>query len=141
MEAPGASVVLDASAGIALLRDEPGGERVEDLLRTRHACMSTVNVAEMVDVLVRRLRAEPDQVLARVDELLATVVPVGSSVELSQRAGELRARLFDRRACRLSLADCFALATVEPGGRIATADTVLAEAARSEGVTVVDVSG
>jgi PIN domain nuclease of toxin-antitoxin system len=45
-------VVLDASALLAMLRREPGGDRVADL--RAGAAISAVNLAEVVTVLVRR---------------------------------------------------------------------------------------
>ena len=137
METPRPSVVLDASAAIALLLDESGADTVGSLLGSGDARMSTVNAAEVVDVLVRVRGGEPDVVIRRVDELLSSVVqPVAPSVELAIRAGELRARHF-RRDQRLSLADCFVLATATARETIATTDSVLADVARAEGVPAV----
>ena len=137
MEAPRLGVVLDASAAIAFLLDEPGAERVGSLLGSAGARMSTVNAAEVVDVLVRVHRGEPETVITRVDELLSTVVaPVPASLELATQAGELRARHF-RRDQRISLADCFVLATAESGDRIVTGDRILATVANDEGIEVV----
>jgi PIN domain nuclease of toxin-antitoxin system len=137
VETPRPGVVLDASAAIALLLDESGADTVGSLLGSGDdARMSTVNAAEVVDVLVRVRGGEPDVVIGRVDELLSSVVqPVAPSVELAIRAGELRARHF-RRDQRVSLADCFVLATAESGDCIVTTDGTLATAAREEGVDV-----
>jgi predicted nucleic acid-binding protein len=132
-------VVLDAGPAIALFRREPSGPAVARMLRENRARMCTVNAAETVDVLVRVHRWDAADVMAVVEQLLSTAVePVLPSVELSTRAGELRARHFDRRG-RLSLADCFALATAEEegGSAILTTDRILADAARAEGIEVV----
>ena len=137
MEAPRLGVVLDASAAIAFLLDEPGAETVGSLLGSAGARMSTVNAAEVVDVLVRVHKGEPEAVIARVDELLSSVVePAPPSLESATRAGELRARHF-RRDRRVSLADCFVLATAESGDRIVTGDRILATVASDEGIEVV----
>lgn len=137
-ETPG--VVLDTSAVIALLRDDVGAAEVEEVLRRERARMSTVNVAEAIDVLVRMHAARPEDVVTHVDELLSTVIePVEPSVDHALRAGELRARVFARRDARVSLADCFVVATAEPGDRIATADATLARVARGEGLEVLDL--
>lgn len=131
-------VILDASAAIALLRREPSGPRVAQLLREDRARMCTVNAAETVDVLVRVHGWRPDDVAAGVEQLLTSIVaPVPASLDLSTRAGELRARLHDRRTSRLSLADCFVLALAELGDRIATTDATLAAVARDEGYELV----
>jgi predicted nucleic acid-binding protein len=99
--------------------------------------MSTVNAAEVVDVLVRR-GGRPDEVARRVEELFDNVVTaISPSVDDGLRAGDIRAQLFPRRSRRLSLADCFVLATVESGDSIVTTDETLAAAARNEGIDVV----
>jgi len=138
VEAPRLGVVLDASAAIALLLDEQGAETVASLLGSGDARMSTVNAAEVVDVLVRVRGGEPGVVITRVEELLSSVVePVAPSLASATRAGELRARLFDRRVRRVSLADCFVLATAEAGHSIVTTDGALAAIAGDEGIDVV----
>jgi PIN domain nuclease of toxin-antitoxin system len=131
-------LALDAGAVIALFRSEPAASRVRELLRERTARMSVVNAAETVDVLVRRHEKASDDVLNAVDELVASGVElVPASLDVATRAGELRARLFDRRSRRLSLADCFLLATVEGGDSVVTTDETLAAAARDAGIDVV----
>jgi len=50
--------VLDASALLALLRNEPGWERVRDVLAD--SAMTTVNLAEVVGHFVRNGAFEPD---------------------------------------------------------------------------------
>ena len=137
--APPAGVVLDASAAIALLRDEPTAPEVERVLRELPARMSVVNAAETVDVLVRRYRKAAHDVVDGVEGLLSTVEAVPASLELAVRAGELRAKLFDHRSRRLSLADCFVLATADSGESIVTTDDTLAAAARAEGIDVVNL--
>ncbi|MDW8338232.1 MAG: PIN domain-containing protein [Thermoleophilia bacterium] len=137
MAEPG-GVVLDSSAVLALLLEEPGAAHVEALLRAGDPRMASVNAAEVVDVMVRVYRGEPDAVVSRVADLLSsTVRAVETSFELSARAGELRARLFDRRARRLSMADCYVLALAEPRGSVATTDAVLRDAAEALGLQVV----
>jgi len=139
VEAPGPSVVLDASSAIALLRGEPAALRVEQLLRDDYSRMSTVNAAETVDVLIRRYGWAAADVVAGVEQLLSTVVAtVPASLDLATRAGELRARHF-RRDRRISLADCFVLAVAQPGDRIVTGDATLAAIAHDEGFETVDL--
>lgn len=136
MAEPG--LVLDASAVIALFRREPFATPVTEALRLGPARMTTVNAAETVDVLVRVYGWHADDVVTRVEQLLTTVVePVPASLDLATKAGEIRARLYDRRTSRLSIADCFVLAISGPGDRVATADGVLAAVARDEGYEVV----
>lgn len=101
--------VIDASAVIALLRDEPGAERVAELLASADssaasaAFISTVNLAE----LHRKLGADlPDPLVGGADSLITSsdftrqhAKVAGAMYELTERAG-------------LSLADrsCLALA-------------------------------
>ena len=134
MAEPG--LVLDASAVLALFLHEPGGTEVAALLGTGDARMSTVNAGEVVDVLVRVHRGDPDDVVAQIAVLLSTVAPVSATTDIATRAGELRARHW-RRDQRVSLADCFVIASAEPGERIATSDATLAAVARAEGYEVV----
>ena len=81
---------------------------------------------------------QPDEIVSSVDQLCASAVDaVPASLELATRAGELRARLFDRGRSRVSLADCFVLATARPGDTIATGDATLAALAQSEDIAVI----
>jgi uncharacterized protein with PIN domain len=138
VEAPRKELVLDASAVIALFRDERSAPHVEALLRDARGRITTVNAAETVDVLVRVYGWDADEVVAGVEQLLATVVePVEPSVELATRAGELRAQLFHRQNRRVSLADCFVLAVASSTDRVITSDETLANAARTAGLDVV----
>lgn len=99
-------VVLDASAILALMRDEPGGEQVAGGLAM--AGLSAVNLAEVA----QRLNVEwPDQqVIDTLAEIPCQVIDLDLSLAL--RTGLLR-RL--TRAQGLSLGDraCLALAERE----------------------------
>jgi PIN domain nuclease of toxin-antitoxin system len=135
---PRPGVVLDSSAVIALFLDEPSAGEVERLLRAEAARISTVNAAETVDILVRVYGGSPDEVAASLEHLCSTSVEaVPPTLEQAERAGELRARLFERGGRRVSLADCFVLAAAGPAGRVATGDRLLARLARDEGLEAV----
>lgn len=141
-EAAATRAVLDASAVIALFLEEPGASQLDALLRERPARLSVVNAAETVDVLVRRHGRTADEVMVALDELGESGVElVPASFDLAATAGKLRARLHDRRSQRVSLADCFVLATAENGEAIVTTDGTLAAAARMEGLDVVELTG
>ena len=133
--------ILDAYALVAFLADEPAADRVEELLRDRHdpAAVSAVNLAETVDVLVRRYGHSPEAVSARLDWLLAAPMRVIEADETSGRAaGRIRAERYHRTEAPISLADAFALATASLlEARLATADPGLASVAIREGVEVV----
>ena len=101
------SVVLDASALLAWLQDEPGAERVDAILN--EAVMSTVNWAE---VCQKSLAHDVDTTNLREDlELL------GMRIEpFTIRQAEIAAELWQRtRSAGLSLGDraCLALAAEE----------------------------
>jgi ribonuclease VapC len=51
-------VVLDASALLALLRNEPGAERVKSVLK--NSAMTTINFSEVIGFYARRKASEAD---------------------------------------------------------------------------------
>ncbi len=125
--APG-SLVLDASAVIALLRDEPGAEQVEALLDTSDdpaavAWLSTVNLTEVHQALGPRL---PDGLIGPVDSDVVIHVADFTSVH-AREAAALRQ---PTRNLGLSLGDraCLALAKALSLPAI-TADRAWAQAA------------
>ncbi len=109
------SVVLDASALLAFLHEEPGGERVSPVLEGAH--VSAVNWS---DVLQKALQQGVD-----IDGMQQEFVEVGVTFEpFTPEQAETAARLFTRtRDHGLSLADraCLALA-MEMGLPVMTAD-------------------
>ena len=125
---------------IALLKAEPAANQVELLLRSGDARISTVNLAEVVDVLVRRDGFAHAEIRDLLDPLIATdLAVVAADVSTAWAAADVRARHYRRRGSALSMADCFAIATssaLGSLGRLATADAVLADVARTEGVDV-----
>lgn len=136
MEAARLDVVLDTSAIVALFLLEPAAPVVRTLIEGGGARMSTVSAAETIDVMVRVHGAGADDAVTRVGELLSIVAAVSPTAEMAAVAGELRSRHW-RRHQRISLADCFVVATAKPGDRIATVDGTLAAVARAEGYEVV----
>lgn len=128
-------------------RGSTGGARVERILRQpERPRISAVNLAEVIDVLARKVGAPWPDVADAVERLRAgglTVVAADEAITLF--AGEIRARHCDRASDRLSLADCFALATAQTlGTELATSDPALARVARRAGtdvLTLPDVSG
>ena len=108
------AIVLDASALLAVLFDEPGAERVAASLSG--ALVSAVDFHEVIAKLVDR--DVPDDVFALLDQLDITVVPVDRAQ--AEIGGRLRAQT---REAKLSLGDrcCLALASVR-GATALTAD-------------------
>jgi PIN domain nuclease of toxin-antitoxin system len=132
--------VLDASALLALLLDEPGRADAEALMRRRPPpLMSAANLAEVIDKLVRGRGANPEQVNDAIDLLIVgglEIVPFW--LHQARNAAALRARFYDRASSPLSLADCACLATaLSQHAAIATTDPALAQAAADLGVQVI----
>ena len=98
-------VVLDASALLAMLRKEPGGESVRDVLPQSR--MSAVNFAEVVGHLVRTgvPASDIDAILARLQ-----IRVVDADIALARAAGQLRGSTAE---AGLSLGDRFCLALGE----------------------------
>lgn len=133
--------VLDSQALVAALVGEPAAQEVEGLLRDVEAppSMAAANLAEVIDVLVRRMGHGVDAVTERIAwlEVAGLTVRTVDGV-VAWKAGSLRARHYDRSDRPLSMADCIALATaLTERDALATSDPALAAVARAEGCRVV----
>ncbi len=131
---------LDAYGLVALAADEAAAAEVEELLRTESCRVVAINLAEAVDVCIRRHGLAVDEVRDVVRPLfLAGNVELAVSGEAEAwRAADLRARHYDRRACAVSIADCLVLAhAVSTSAAVATSDPAIAAVARAEAVPVV----
>ena len=109
--------VFDASAVLAYVFGEPGGDKAERLLEDGTAAISAVNLAEVAARLVERGFA-----IADIDAICAglRLVVMPLTEELAVASGKLRATT---RALGLSLGDrcCLALALAH-GAEVVTAD-------------------
>lgn len=124
------SVVLDASALLAMLREEAGGDKVADAIIGSH--MSVVNLAEVTSHFVHN-GMPPEEVDAMMHPLPVTLV--AADVELARMAGHLRAVT---SKAGLSLGDRFCLAlAVREGLPAWTADKQWTSVAKEIGVNVV----
>lgn len=96
--------VLDASALLAFLQDEPGGETVEDLLGT--AVISSVNWSEVIQKALEK-ETPVDGLREELESLGLEIVSF--TAELAEKTAFLRA---ETRPFGLSLGDraCLALA-------------------------------
>lgn len=132
------TAVLDASAIVALIANEPGGAEVSERLGATGGSCSAVNLAEVLDWLIRIGDVDPDTAGGALDAVVAAglvVVPCDRAIAMS--AGELRARWYNRRSAALSLADCVAIATtLALDATLVTSDGVLGRIAIKAGVDV-----
>ena len=130
------AALLDAQALIAFAADEPAAQRVEDILRARESVTTAINLAEVVQNLLRR-GADEARVRGVLEPLGLGIISVDPS--LAWRAGAVRARHYHGRTNRVSLADCCLVAAATSEDTIVTGDRALAEMARAEGVEVVEL--
>ncbi|MFZ0526129.1 MAG: type II toxin-antitoxin system VapC family toxin [Xanthobacteraceae bacterium] len=102
-----ASAVLDSSAILAILNNEPGADAVEEMLDD--ALVSTVNYAEVVAKLVERGGTS-----AQAQSVLRSIALTTSNFDilLAQRTGALRAET-EKRGLSLGDRACLALAERE----------------------------
>ena len=132
------TAVLDASAIVALVADEPGGADVAERLGAEGGSCSAVNLAEVLDWIIRIAGAEPTEARAAVDAVIAAgldVVPGDRAIAMT--AAELRARWYSRRSAAVSLADCFAVATaLHLSATLVTSDGALGRVAVRAGAEV-----
>ena len=114
------SVALDASAVLAVMKDEPGAERVANRLSGAHLCV--VNFSEIVAKLAE-LKVETDGLTGDLTALGVTLTPLDP--DRAMVMGRLRPKT---RGHGLSLGDraCLALA-LSSGVPALTADRAWAE--------------
>lgn len=127
--------LLDAFALLALLRDERAAGDVHGLMASGEAAMSTVNLAEAGQKVIRSGALKAEEFDRIVGELPIAVVPFGRSHAM--RAAELRARHYDRSTSAVSLADCCLVAVATAADRVATADPAVLRMAEAEGIGTV----
>lgn len=131
-------IFLDAYCLVALARDEPAAPEVESLLREQQTAITSVNLLEVIDFLVRRAGWPEGDVRAQLSLLVGHVVGVAPVAEEHAWSGaSLRARYYAKDTCELSLADCVLLASCDEDDSLATADPAVAAAARAEAIDVV----
>ncbi|MHB1532113.1 type II toxin-antitoxin system VapC family toxin [Acidithiobacillus sp.] len=74
--------VLDAPALLALINEEPGADAVESALDLEATCISVVQIAEAVAVLVRK--GFPDDEIRQIrDSLMLSEVPLSGNIALA----------------------------------------------------------
>jgi ribonuclease VapC len=115
MSEPERGWVLDASALLAMLRGEPGGEKVPDLLQS--AALSSVNWAEVIQKSIEH-KVDVSGMREDFEALGLEIVPF--TVDQAEQVAHLRQ---ETRSLGLSLGDraCLALA-LERGCSAVTTD-------------------
>lgn len=130
-------ILLDAYALVAAATGEAAASEVAELLRDGDCAITTTNLAELYDQLVRRVGLSSEAIDAHVQPLLDESLALRPlDRERAIRAGLIRAQLYRKRTAELSLADCVLLASLEQDDAVATADAPLARAARRLGHAV-----
>jgi PIN domain nuclease of toxin-antitoxin system len=114
--------VLDACALLALLRNEPGADKVADAINAANdgkaeIVMHKVNLLEVYYDLYRSIGKEKADLI--LSEIMNRPIDINAEItdEIFAEAGRLKA------SYKISLADCFALAQAAiSGGELLTAD-------------------
>lgn len=132
-------ILLDATALVGVFLGEPCADEVEALLRGGETGITSANLAEVIDVLVRVFGNDLDAVESRLVPLIATTLPVvGLGEAEARRAAEIRISYYDRRNAPLSLADCLLLGTAWVlDAAVATSDVPVATTAQAEGLEII----
>lgn len=133
--------VLDASVLVGGLLD-PSSDVFDDLLHGRVARISTINIAEVVDVLIRKHGSDEADVIDGIDLLVrGGLVIEALSARQALAAGALRARHLEPRARGVSMADCAVVAlAAEVGEPVASTDRALLAMAVGESVPVIELA-
>jgi ribonuclease VapC len=106
-------LLLDASAVLAFVRKEPGGEVVLARVSTEESLISSVNLTEVKGKLVGAGEFTPQQVNTELEALSALIEPIAYSLEQAELAAWWYAR---KNPYNLSLGDCACLGTAEALG-------------------------
>jgi predicted nucleic acid-binding protein len=132
-------ILLDASALIAYLAGEPAADRVADLLSEGGSAITSVNLAECLDILMRVRGIDFDRLESAIVPLLVSalsIVPIGEAE--ARAAAVVRQERYHRVRAPLSMADCLLLAVATLNeASIVTTDNILASSARQQGIDVV----
>ena len=132
--------VLDASALLGLLLNEPARNEVEALIQRRPpALISAVNLIEVIDKLIRGQGRDAAGVNDAVDLLIVGGLEVQPFwLPDARNAAAIRARYYQRTQSPVSLADCACIAkALSQLADLATTDSALASVANSLGIQVI----
>jgi predicted nucleic acid-binding protein len=131
-------ILLDAFALLAYLRDEPAADQVQRMLWDGETAMTSVQLAEVLDRLVRIDGQDADDAEVTISALGVEVLSMSAADGAA--AGLFRAEHYGPTGRTLSLADSFAaVTTIATGRRLATADPVLLQCVTSAGGLCVEL--
>jgi hypothetical protein len=134
--------LLDAYAIVAFLADRPAAQRVQDLLTSGGANVTTANLAEALDVTQRVYGVPVGEAMEILGPLLEGVLrPIGLDVVGAQRAAEMRTKHYHRATRPISLADAILISSASAGHTIATADPDVLAIAALEGIPTIELPG
>ena len=127
--------ILDACAVLALLKDEPAADQVEELAN-ENGRLTALGVGEVLDHLVRLVGVTEEEAVLDLAGLgLLLPVPVDATVAIG--SGMLRAAHYHRTRRPVSLADCVAAEAARLSlDALATADPHLLDLCHDEGIAV-----
>ena len=135
-------ILLDAYALIAFIAGRPGASEVGSLLRSGHCALTTLNLAEALDVLERVRSVPAERALEAIDPLLESALEtVPLDAEIAKAASSVRVDHYHRRDRPLSMADCVLLASGSEGDRVATADRHVLAVAEAIGLDPIELPG
>jgi predicted nucleic acid-binding protein len=125
--------ILDACAVLALLKDEPAADEVEELAN-ENGRLTALGVGEVLDHLVRLVGVAEDEAVLDLAGLgLLLPVPVDGTLAIGSSL--LRAAHYHRTRRPVSLADCVAAAAARQAtDSLATADPHLLALCHDEGI-------
>ena len=106
-------LILDASALIAFIRKEAGGEAVKNQIIKTESFISVVNLTEAKGKLVGAGDFTPQQVESELEQLSALIEPLAYDLEQANLAAWWYAR---KNPYQLSLGDCACLGAAEARG-------------------------
>jgi PIN domain nuclease of toxin-antitoxin system len=127
--------LLDAYALIAFLQDEPAAAQVASLISHGDSAISTVNLAEAGQRMLRHHDVTIGELQELVSSMPISVVPFSHAH--AWQAGWIRAEYYRRRRIEISLGDSCLLAVAAPVDRVATADPAVLLVAEAEGIATV----
>jgi len=111
------TLVMDASALTAFVRDEVGADLVDQLIREEDTCVHGVNLCEVYYGFIREHGEE------RADQVVDDLLGMGIALKDEQDTGLWRQVGRYKAALSISLADCFCLAlATRLGAEIVTSD-------------------